>query len=79
MTETEQVLHIHRRRHVEFDLESLGIVAVVLTARPVFHIDFFEGLHSVPSFPNPAGTRPDFLAFAKQTLFMRTNARNSKY
>lgn len=26
-----------------------------------------------------SGTRPDFLAFAKQTLFMRTNARNSKY
>ena len=55
MTETEQVLHIHRRRHVEFDLESLGIVAVVLTARPAFHIDFFEGLHSIPSFPNPDG------------------------
>ena len=42
MTETEQVLHIHRRRHVEFDLESLGIVAVVLTARPAFHIDFLK-------------------------------------
>ena len=55
MTETEQVLHIHRRRHVEFDLESLGIIAVVLTARPAFHIDFFEGLHSIPSFPNPDG------------------------
>ena len=55
MTETEQVLHIHRRRHIEFNLESLGIVAVVLTARPVFHIDFLEGLHSVPSFPNPDG------------------------
>ena len=44
-TETEQIFHVYGCGHVEFDLERLRVIAVVLTARPGCHVDFCVVLH----------------------------------
>ena len=43
--EAEQIFHVYGCGHVEFDLERLTVIAVVLTARPGFHVDFCVMLH----------------------------------
>ena len=43
--ETEQIFHVYGCGHIEFDLERLTVIAVVLTARPGCHVDFCVVLH----------------------------------
>ena len=43
--ETEQIFHVYGCGHIEFDLERLTVIAIVLTARPGCHVDFCVVLH----------------------------------